>query len=211
MKGGTLLSAMAYFALVTSGKLLRCILKPCFVEGRQVHHKQPIVLKTQATEFTTKTLCSLTLPTMIGQKLALISVCLVLTCLPCKTSASVMSTPEPAADPLFSASQLVVASAGRDRMRARIPERVLSNGSRICPGDYARGFSIRCDAASAVRKARFYVDGKHARTEYHAPYYLAGNFKVFVKPWKKHGQGMVEIRCRLGRKEELVARVWIGC
>lgn len=125
------------------------------------------------------------------------------------TNAALMATPEPAMDPLAT-SQLVVTSAGRERFRSRIPEKVLIDGSRICPKDYRRGFTIRCDSAEEVRRAKFYVNGIFLRSESHEPYYIAGNFKVFVKPWKRSSDTF-KVVCRLGRRKEVSARITIGC
>lgn len=123
--------------------------------------------------------------------------------------ATLMTTPEPAMDPL-AASQLVVSSAGRPWMRRRIREKRLTNGSRICPRDYPKGFTIRCDSAQQVRKARFYINGVLFRTEHQEPYYISGNKKSLVKRWKRK-MGTVKVSCKLGRKETVSARITIGC
>lgn len=127
-----------------------------------------------------------------------------------RSSASVTCTPEPAVDPMYPVSQLVVTSAGRKRIRTRIGEKVLQDGSRICPQEYPRGFSIRCESAESVWKAKFFVNDILVRTERNMPYYIAGNYNSYVKPWNQK-EGEFTLRCTLGKKVELKANIIIGC
>lgn len=126
------------------------------------------------------------------------------------SSASVTCTPEPALDPLYPSSQLVVTSSGRQRIRNRIGERMLMDGSHICPDDYPRGFSIRCDSVESVWKAKFFVNDVLVRTERNPPYYIAGNYNSYVKPWNQK-EGDIDLRCKLGKKVTLKAKITIGC
>lgn len=80
----------------------------------------------------------------------------------------------------------------------------------ICPKDYKTGFSIRCQPLSEQPgTVSFWVRGKLFEKEYHAPYYVSGNWKRFVGRFKEldgleKGQGF-RVTCRV-RKEK---KVWV--
>lgn len=123
---------------------------------------------------------------------------------------AVLSLPEPECHPILE-PQLLVVSAGREWIRSRISEVTLRNGYRICPSDYPRGFSIRCEPASTVRKVKFFVNGVYVKTEITEPYYIAGNYASgMVKAWKTHFRNVIVI-CQYGRNTQISRRINILC
>lgn len=84
-----------------------------------------------------------------------------------------------------------------------------SSTLEICPRDYPNGFSIRCMVAK-TRVVYWRVDGKPFKREYHAPYYLGGNWRQRVRPYKglddmaKGSSMRVSCRVRRGRN------VWVN-
>lgn len=70
----------------------------------------------------------------------------------------------------------------------------LKNGTEICLDDYPSGVNVRCLGSS--RYARFTVNGNFFRSEYHEPFFLAGNVNKYVRRWKNIPQSAL-IRCTL--------------
>lgn len=84
-----------------------------------------------------------------------------------------------------------------------------SSTLEICPSDYPTGFSIRCIAGN-TRAVYWRVDGKPFKREYHAPYYLSGNWRDRVRPYKgledmDKGSSM-RVSCRVMRGQN----VWVN-
>lgn len=123
---------------------------------------------------------------------------------------ALLVSPELECDPMVE-PQLLVVSAGREWARSQISEVALQDGSNICPSDYPRGFSIRCEPASTVRKLKFFVNGVHVKTEITEPYYIAGNYASgMVKAWKTHLRS-VNVTCQYGRNTRISKRINIRC
>lgn len=59
----------------------------------------------------------------------------------------------------------------------------LQTGDRICPDDFERGFSIKCNSEGDPW-AKFYVDGRLARKDMFSPFFITGRGKRFVKAWQ---------------------------
>lgn len=53
----------------------------------------------------------------------------------------------------------------------------------VCPSEYSSGFSIRCEVANAGT-VFWKVRGQLHKKEYFAPYYLSGNWRTQVGPYK---------------------------
>lgn len=83
-------------------------------------------------------------------------------------------------------------------MRPSIPKLYLSTAGRppftelmitpfrrlnVCPSEYKSGFSIRCEVANAGT-VFWRVRGQLYKKEYFAPYYLSGNWRTQVGPFK---------------------------
>ena len=102
---------------------------------------------------------------------------------------------------------MYVVPAGRAKYRARIPPRLIRNGMKVCPNDYKRGFSILCDLPG--KATRFFVNGKFVMTERRTPFYIRGNFKKVVVPWKSYPKYAV-IKCK-ARRDYIVRAVRFVC
>lgn len=80
-------------------------------------------------------------------------------------------------------------------------EVMLKPGARItlCPTDYRRGFSIRCEPTipftRPLQKVNFYVNNKLLETQYAAPYYLNGNNAVRVRSYYFGKRMYLKIQC----------------
>lgn len=118
----------------------------------------------------------------------------------------VLSSPEPEMDPMVPLPALYVVSAGHDSMRGPL----LTDGSKICPGDYPIGFSILCDAPSTAESARFFVDGEFIKSEYHMPFHMAGDYKMRVNPWTSYPEKGI-LTCKLADGETVSAMVSFTC
>lgn len=118
----------------------------------------------------------------------------------------VLSSPEPEMDPMVPLPALYVVSAGADSMRGPM----LTDGSKICPDDYPHGFSIQCDAPDSAEAAKFFVNGEFIKSEYHLPFYIAGDYKMRVKEWTHYpNQGM--LKCKLRDGSSASAMVSFSC
>lgn len=117
------------------------------------------------------------------------------------------STPEPACDPLAPLEKptLTLVSAGRPKLRSRIPEVILHETFKVCPDNFPRGFSIRCDGGPTGDgvKGKFFVDGRLWKIEIRKPYYLRGDYNSFVVPWDEWEDSFTVgdvkvVECRVG-------------
>lgn len=68
------------------------------------------------------------------------------------------------------------------------------------------GFSIRCDAYGT--EAKIFLNGRQVRRERIAPFYISGNYKAYVVPWRGARSGKLE--CRIGGKT-IIKRIVVGC
>lgn len=59
----------------------------------------------------------------------------------------------------------------------------LQTGDKICPENFERGFSIKCNSEGDPW-AKFYVDGRLARKDMFSPFFITGRGKRFVKAWQ---------------------------
>lgn len=123
----------------------------------------------------------------------------------CVAFASPMTSPEPVADPL-AGPYLAVVSAGAGPRRMRM----LGKKDSICPSDYPHGFSIKCEPNGPASNARFYVNGRFAKVEYRAPYFIKGDFRGRVMPWMHYPKRGI-IRCKLSNRMQVSAYVMFRC
>lgn len=80
------------------------------------------------------------------------------------------------------ANRLLVRQAGVPVLDAGVVE--LKDGFEVCGADFARGFTVVCDASeSSAASANFFVDGVLQRVENVAPYTIAGDVDGNATAW----------------------------
>lgn len=68
----------------------------------------------------------------------------------------------------------------------------------VCPADFKRGFSIRCEPNPSMKKLRvkFYLDSRVSKVETKPPYFLKGVFGTRIRPFFFSSRKWVRITCR---------------
>lgn len=70
---------------------------------------------------------------------------------------------------------------------------------KVCPTDYKRGFTIRCEPTvpfpRKLYRVEFYVNNKFNKNEYVVPYYLAGNNEKRVRAYYFGNRNYLKIEC----------------
>lgn len=133
---------------------------------------------------------------------SLVAFTLLLCCLTFTSHTSAMGIPEPSSEPIpdpmppTTKLQLFLSEAGK----LPLSENPITPFKQhpICPTDYPSGFTVRCEVSNA-EKVLWRVRGQLFKTEYHAPYYLNGNWRDRVTAFSgidalKKGQ-RVRIAC----------------
>lgn len=89
------------------------------------------------------------------------------------------------------------------------PIQNLTDGSTICPDDYANGFNIKCMGGETDPAAVFFLDGKRVRKDRRMPFFIGGSSRTMVRAWRGFGD-MNTIRCRT-RSGTWSAKLTFGC
>lgn len=68
----------------------------------------------------------------------------------------------------------------------------------VCPADFKRGFSIRCEPNPSSKKLRvkFYLDSRVSKIETRPPYFLKGVSGTRIRPFFFSSRKWVRITCR---------------
>lgn len=119
---------------------------------------------------------------------------------------AILSSPEPQVDPMVPYPALYVVSAGSGSVRGPM----LTDGVKICPKHYPKGFSILCDAPRDVKSARFFTGSALVKVEYHHPFYIRGDYKMRVNPWTTYESKTV-LGCKLDGGMSVSAVVSFTC
>ena len=86
---------------------------------------------------------------------------------------------------------------------------LLGATATVCPADYPSGYSIECRSSNPT--ATFYVNGDGVRKEMKKPFYIAGDAKGMVRPWKVHGgEKAVWVACKYSG-ERVRSRITLAC
>lgn len=73
----------------------------------------------------------------------------------------------------------------------------LGKNNRVCPTDFKKGFSIRCEPETDNQnvKVLFYLNSKFRRAQKSAPYFLNGNTAQKVRPMFFGNRRWIRVTC----------------
>lgn len=78
----------------------------------------------------------------------------------------------------------------------------------MCLEDYPSGISVLCQGPG--RRARFNVNNGRTRIERRAPFYISGDVRGRVRPWRRPPP-KARIMCRIDKKYRVFAKIVFKC